>query len=107
MRFVRELSEADTSPEDKLEDLSGIEITCTDGAGHAQRSATRADGFFAVYLDPGAYDITVNPATLKAQQSVTPKKLTVRVGRTRIENLAFTVTERPKRIRKTFTAKKS
>ncbi|MBA3832127.1 MAG: hypothetical protein H0X34_09580 [Chthoniobacterales bacterium] len=106
VRFVRELSEADTSPENKSEDLSGIEVICSDGAGHAQRTATRADGFFTVYLDPGTYEITVNPATLKAQQSVTPEKLTIKVERTRIENLTFTVTERPKRIRKTFSAKK-
>jgi hypothetical protein len=42
---------------------------------------------------------------LKPQQSVSPEKLTVKVERTRIENLTFTVTERSKRIRKTFTAK--
>ena len=107
VRFIREHSETDLSVEDKSEDLSGIEIACIDRAGHVQRTATRVDGCFAVYLDPGTYEITVNPATLKAQQSVTPEKLTVKVERTRIENLAFTVTERPKRIRKTFTAKKS
>jgi hypothetical protein len=107
VRFIREHSEADVTASYKSEDLSGIEIVCTDSAGRIQRSATRADGFFAIYLDPGTYEIKVNPTTLKSQQSVSPEKLTVKVEHTRIENLAFTVTERPKRIRKTFTAKNS
>ena len=104
VRFVRENSEADVATTDRPEDLSGLEIICTDSAGRVQRGATRADGFFAIYLDPGTYEIKINSETLKPQQSVSPEKLTVKVERTRIENLAFTVTERSKRIRKTFTA---
>ena len=103
--FVRENSETDVAAGDRPEDLSGLEILCTDSAGRVQRGAARADGFFAIYLDPGTYEIKINSETLKPQQSVSPEKLTVKVERTRIENLAFTVTERSKRIRKTFTAK--
>ena len=105
VRFVRQNLEADAATSDKPEDLSGLEILCTDSAGRVQRSAARADGFFAIYLDPGTYEIKINSGTLKPQQSVSPEKLTVKVERTRIENLTFTVTERSKRIRKTFTAK--
>lgn len=105
VRFIREHSEADAASDDKSEDLSGIEIVCTDSAGRVERSATRADGFFAIYLEPDTYEIKINAATLKPRQGVSPEKLTVKVERTRIEDLAFTVTERTKRIRKTFTAK--
>jgi SdrD B-like domain len=105
VRLVREYSEADPTSTEHPVDLSGIEIIVTDSAGRTQRSPARADGFFAVYLEPGTYEIQVNPATLKPQQSVSPGKLTVKVEHARIENLVFVVTERPKHIRKTFTAK--
>jgi hypothetical protein len=65
----------------------------------------RADGFFAIHLAPGNYELATNPATLKPQQSVVPAKIRLKVERTRIENLTFTITERPKRIRKTFSSK--
>jgi hypothetical protein len=105
VRFRREHSEADVAASDKSEDLSGLEIISTDSAGRIQRSATRADGFFAIYLAPGTYDIKINPSTLKTNQAVSPANLTIKVERSRIENLAFTVTERTKQIRKTFVAK--
>jgi hypothetical protein len=105
VRFSREHSEADVAASDKSEDLSGLEIISTDSAGHVQRGATRADGFFAIYLAPGIYEIKINSGTLKPNQAVSPEKLTVKVERSRIENLAFTVIERTKQIRKTFIAK--
>ena len=105
VQFTREPSEVEVVINDQLDDLSGLEITCTDSAGRVQRSATRADGFFAIYLQPGNYEVKINPATLKPQQNVSPEKLAVKVEHTRIENLAFTVLERPKRIRKTFSEK--
>jgi hypothetical protein len=105
VRFSRQHSEADVAASEKAEDLSGLEIISTDSAGRIQRGATRADGFFAIYLAPGTYEIKVNSSTLKPNQAVSPEKLTVKVERTRIENLAFTVTERTKQIRKTFMAK--
>jgi hypothetical protein len=86
-------------------DLSGIEIVATDKAGLIHRSFTRADGFFAIYLEPGAYALTINPATLKSQQSAAPSQRSIEVKRERLENLDFTVTEKVRRIRKTFTAK--
>jgi hypothetical protein len=104
VRFSREHSEADVAASDKSEDLSGLEIVSTDSAGRIQRGATRADGFFAIYLAPGTYEIKINSSTLKPNQAVSPEKLTVKVERSRIENLAFTVTERTKQIRKTFIA---
>lgn len=107
VRLIRERSEADTAPSDGPKDLSGIEIIATDSSGRDQRSATRADGFFAIYLEPGTYKVEVNPATLKPQQSVAPRELTLKVERARIENLGFVVTEHSKRIRKTFSAKDS
>jgi hypothetical protein len=105
VKFVREHSEAEMPTAARSEDLSGLEILATDAAGRPQRSFARADGFFAIYLDPGTYEIQINPSSLKPQQTVSPAKLTLKVERARIENLAFTVTERPKRIRKTFVAK--
>jgi hypothetical protein len=105
IRFIRENSEVDVTPSNIPDDLSGIEIVSTDGAGHTQRSVTRADGFFAIYLDPGIYEIKINSATLKPEQGVSPARITLEVERERIEDLAFTVTERVKHIRKTFTTK--
>ena len=105
VRFSREHSEADVAVSGKSEDLSGLEIVATDSARRIQRGAARADGFFAIYLAPGTYEIRINSSTLKPNQTVSPGKLTVKVERTRIENLAFTVTERTKQIRKTFIAK--
>ncbi len=104
VHFVHEISEAaDDHPDDKTEDLSGLEVVCTDPAGHVVRGGTRADGFFAVYLEPGTYEVKIDPATLKAQQVVNPEKIFLKVDHSRIQNLSFTVTERAKRIRKTFS----
>jgi hypothetical protein len=106
VRFVRELSEATPDhPGERAEDLSGLEIMCTDPSGRIVRGGTRADGFFAVYLEPGTYEVKIDPGTLKAQQVVNPEKLLLKVEHSRIENLIFTVTERAKHIRKTFTGK--
>ena len=107
VHFVREHAEDEIAADEAPEDLSGIEVIATDANGRAQRGATRADGFFALYLEPGTYEIRVNPETLKAQQNVSPASLTLKVEQAGIENLAFTVTERVKRIRKTFNAKTS
>ncbi len=107
VHLVREHAEDEIAANDTPEDLSGIEVIATDADGRTQRSATRADGFFALYLEPGTYEIRINPETLKAQQDVTPKSLSLNVEHAQIENLAFTVTERVKRIRKTFNAKTS
>ncbi len=104
IRLVRERSEADIADEPPL-DLSGVEIIATDPAGRTQRGTVRADGFFAINLAPGAYELAVDPATLKPQQNVAPAKLALKVERTRIENLDFTITERTKQIRKTFSAR--
>jgi hypothetical protein len=86
-------------------DLSGIEVVATDKAGLVHRSFTRADGFFAIYLEPGAYALAINPATLKSQQSAAPSQRSIEVKRERLENLDFNVIEKVRRIRKTFTAK--
>ena len=107
VRLIRERSEADVIPTDEPKDLSGFEIIATDSSGRDQRTATRADGLFVIYLEPGTYNVEVNPASLKPQQSVSPGKLTLKVERARIENLGFVVTEHSKRIRKTFSAKDS
>ena len=104
VRFVRERAEGEIASDDSP-DLSGLEIVATDAEGRRQRSAARADGFFTLYLESGAYEIRVNPETLKAQQVVSPTSLRLKVEHAQIENLAFTVTERAKRIRKTFSAK--
>ena len=105
VRLVREHSEAKAGSDEQPIDLSSLEIIATDGAGRTQRGTVRADGFFAIYLAPGNYVLGINPATLKQEQNVTPAKITVKVERTRIENLTFTISERTKRVRKTFSAK--
>ncbi len=89
---------------DDKPDLAGYELIATDATGRQTRGFTRADGFFSLYLEPGKYQIEIDSASLRSQQSVTPLHLTVSVNRTRIENLEFTVTDHPKRIRKTFIA---
>ncbi len=104
--LVREQPESGAlvAAEERAEDLSSVELVATDAAGRAHRSVARADGFFAVYLEPGAYTLEIDPATLKPDQVATPAKLSVDVARTRVESLAFTVTQRVKHIRKTFVA---
>jgi hypothetical protein len=105
VRFVREQPESGAVvAETKADDLSNLEIVATDAAGRTHRGVARADGFFAVYLEPGAYTLEIDPTTLKPDQVVTPAKLTVAVERSRVENLAFTVTQRVKHIRRTFVA---
>ncbi len=84
-------------------DISGVEIIATGRDGVQHRGFTRADGFFSLDLEPGRYDLTVNTATLKPQQTVSPARVAVTVERHRIENLAFTVTDHPKQIRRTFS----
>jgi hypothetical protein len=86
------------------EDLSGFEIVATDAAGRQHRGFTRADGFFSLYLEPGTYQLEIDRATLRGQQTVAPARVAVAVERTRIDNLEFTVTDAPKKIRRTFTA---
>ena len=86
-----------------ITDLSGLEIVATDQAGHSHRSFTRADGFFAIYLEPGTYDVKID-AGVKPGQIIAPARLVVAVERERLENLDFTLTEKVRRIRKTFTA---
>jgi len=105
VRLVRETSEAKAAFDEQPVDLSSLEIIATDAAGRTQRGTVRADGFFVIYLAPGNYVLGINPATLKPEQNVTPAKITLKVERTRIENLTFTITERTKRVRKTFSAK--
>ena len=105
VRLVRETSEAKAAVDERPVDLSSLEIIATDAAGRTQRGTVRADGFFVIYLAPGNYVLGINPATLKPEQNVTPAKITLKVERTRIENLTFTITERTKRVRKTFSAK--
>jgi hypothetical protein len=106
VRFVREQPESGAllADETTADDLSSLEIIATDAAGHAHRGVARADGFFAVYLEPGSYTLEIDPTTLKPDQVVTPAKLSVEVERMRIESLAFTLTQRVKHIRKTFVA---
>jgi hypothetical protein len=105
VRLVRETSEAKSASDEQSVDLSSLEIIATDSAGRTQRGTVRADGFFAIYLAPGNYKLSIDPATLKPEQNVTPAKITLKVERNRIENLTFTITERTKRVRKTFSAK--
>ena len=105
VRLVRETSEAKAAFDEQSVDLSSLEIIATDAAGRTQRGTVRTDGFFVIYLAPGNYELSINPATLKPEQNVTPAKITLKVERTRIENLTFTITERTKRVRKTFSAK--
>ena len=105
VRFVRETSEAKAAFDEQPVDLSSLEIIATDAAGRTQRGTVRADGFFVVYLAPGNYELSINPATLKPEQNVRPAKIALKVERIRVENLTFTITERTKRVRKTFSAK--
>lgn len=98
-----EIVQGINAPEENV-DLSGLEIIATDKNGLAHRSFTRADGFFALYLEPGLYDVKIAPAGLKPQQTVAPAQLSIDVQRERLENLEFTLTEKVRRIRKTFTA---
>jgi uncharacterized protein (DUF885 family) len=72
----------------------------TDNSADAERAWwAREDQFLARLKE-------IDPATLKAEQIVTPTKLNLDVARTRIENLAFTVTQVVKRVRKTFVAQR-
>jgi hypothetical protein len=48
--------------------------------------------------------VKIAPAGLKPQQTVAPAQLSIDVQRERLENLEFTLTEKVRRIRKTFTA---
>jgi hypothetical protein len=105
VRFIRETSEAKAAFDQQSVDLSSLEIIATDAAGRTQRGTVRTDGFFAIYLAPGNYELSINPATLKSEQNVRPAKITLKVERTRIQNLTFAITERTKRVRKTFSAK--
>jgi hypothetical protein len=89
---------------EEIVDLSGIEIVATDEDGVPHRSFTRADGFFALYLEPGVYSVKI-AAGLKSRQTVAPEKMSIDVKRDRLENLDFTLTEKVRQIRKTFTAK--
>jgi hypothetical protein len=91
------------APNEQREDLDGLELICTDASGRVTRSGTRADGFFALYLEPGTYEVKIDPAGLRPQESVTPATLTLKVTCDRIDNLSFVIRERAKRIRKTFT----
>ncbi len=68
------------------------------------RSGTRADGFFALYLEPGTYEVKLDPAGLRPMETVTPETLILKVNRERIQNLSFVIREHAKQIRKTFTA---
>jgi hypothetical protein len=90
------------APEQNV-DLSGIEIVATDKAG-TRSPELHARMAFRDLLEPGAYALTINPATLKSQQSAAPSQLSVEVKRERLR-IDFTVTEKVRRIRKTFTAK--
>jgi hypothetical protein len=85
-------------------DLAGYEIIATDAAGRQHRGFTRADGFFALYLEPGTYEVELDATTLRSQQMVTPQRRTLTVEQARIENIEFVVTEQAKKIRRTFTA---
>lgn len=86
------------------EELAGFEITATDATGKEYRGFTRADGFFALYLEPGEYQLAIDRSTLRAQHTVTPERVTIKIAQERIEGLEFTVADQPKKIRKTFTA---